>query len=269
MAFSDAVSKARSDWKALTPEERAAKTAKVTLDAGAPDARLPGFADWLKGSRQTDMAEGADWAKDKFGAGNPEMKAVMDLRKLRAQGLNTAEVGVMRDRGVGGINQQLATGLRQLKGMQGASGLMGGATLGQAMPHLAKATQARAGLETDIALADMQRRGEELNRYESTLTGERTGALGAQFGFAGLGAGDRSSALQHLLGRDFIQGLAGAGGPTTPLAQKAHEAGGAYGSVFNNPTKGVTPQSWFEGMQPGILRDGALSKESLSYELPW
>jgi len=205
---------AASASAALTPEQRE----KNRRDAMAPDQRLPGFADWLKGQRQDDMKEGETWAADKFGAGNPEMAAVLEQRRQRALGLNGAEVGLMRDRGMQGINQQLATNMRQLRGLQGASGLSGGATLGQALPALSHATQARAGLETDIGLADMQRRSEALKDYESTLTGERAGALGAQLGFAGMGASDRSGGMQYLLGKDWLERMRGETSPPSPAA---------------------------------------------------
>ncbi len=194
-----------------TPEQKAAddEAERKRAAAAAVHPGLPGFTEFLTTSRDADMKKGAAWADGKFGASNPEIKEILDQRRERALGLNTAEVTAMRDRGMSGINQQLATNLRGLKGLQGATGLSGGATLGQALPSLSHATQARAGLETDIALADMQRRGQELGAYESTLTGERAGALGAEFGFAGLGVSDRSSALEHLLGQDFIKGLNG------------------------------------------------------------
>lgn len=189
--------------------------------ASAPDPRLPGFTDWLKGQREGDMAAGAAWADGKFGASNPEMKGILDTLKQRSLGLNSEETGLMRSRGVQGINSQLATGLRQLKGAQNLpGGVRGGAAVGQALPTLAKANLARSDLESNIATADMDRRRQGLQDYASLLTGERSGALGAELGFAGLGAQDRAGGMQYLLGKDWITAAQNAvnGGGGTPLS---------------------------------------------------
>lgn len=187
------------------------KDIKRTVGQQDPvDPRISGFADWLKLQRRGDLAEGQDFASTRFGAGNKDMAEILTAKKDRAFGDNKAETDLLRSQGVSGINSQLATGLRSLKGLQGASGIRGGAAIGQALPHLAKANLARSTLEGDIALGEMRRRDEALRDYESTLTGERAGQLGTMFGFAGLGAGDRSSAMQHILGSDFLRSAQGA-----------------------------------------------------------
>jgi hypothetical protein len=217
-----AVEKKKESYvNSTTPEQRAADAEKARRNAGV-DPRIVAEEERAKSRRESDRKEGEAFALPLFGDGNARMAEIMEQQKARALGLNGAEVGVMRDRGLQGINQQLATNLRQLKGLQGATGLMGGASLGQALPSLSKATQARAGLETDIALADMQRRGEELDRYERTVTGERNGLVGTQIGFMGLGAADASNARQFVLGQDFINGLRGAGGGKGAMPYDTH-----------------------------------------------
>ncbi len=233
---------AKAGAAAMTPEQRA----KSQRDANSPERRLPGFQDWMRGERDADMKAGAEWADGKFGASNPEMAAILEERRKRALGLNGAEVGLMRDRGMQGINQQLATNLRQLKGIQGASGLSGGATLGQAIPTLSHATQARAGLETDISLADMQRRSEALKDYEGTVTGERAGALGAQIGFAGMGSADRASGMQYLLSRDFMEKMRGLNSPPTAAAMAGLNTGvGRVDKSIDNPNIVQGMQNYF------------------------
>lgn len=154
--------------------------------------------------RTNDFQTGIDFAKNYFGEGNPEMAQILAQRKERALGLNKNEVQAYRERGSQGINQQMATGIRALKGVQASSGVRGGAAGAQAIPIVNRADQARAGLERDISIADMERRSKELGDYEHTLTGERAGTLGTGFGFAGMGAADRANEMEYGLGKDFL-----------------------------------------------------------------
>lgn len=165
---------------------------------------IDGLTEYLRGNREKDMVRGSDFAKKYFGEGNADMSAVLEQRKKRAMGLNAQEVQSYRERGEQGINQQMATSMRALRGLQAGSGVRGGAAAAQAIPIVNNANNARGALERDIGIADMERRGTELNNYEKSLTGERAGELGTIFGYAGLGAGDRSSALQYGLGKDMV-----------------------------------------------------------------
>ena len=174
-----------------------------------------------------------------FGMNNPAMKEIMDARRSAAFGQD-GYADTLRAQGVQGINSTMSTGLRSLRGMQAGSGVRGGAALGQALPMLTQANQARSGLESNIALADMQRRSAALGDLESTVTGERAGSLGANFGWTGLDSANRNNALQYLTSMDFMKnaqtGMNAAGGPAKPPSLV--NVGTAGNSVYKNKTGG-------------------------------
>jgi hypothetical protein len=155
-------------------------------------------------SRASDFQKGLDFGEKYFGEGNADMAEILATRKKRALGLNQDEIQAYRERGGAGINQQMATGMRALRGAQAGSGVRGGAAGAQAIPLVNRANQARGALERDIGIADMERRSSELTGYERSLTGERAGLLGTGAAFADMGAGDRATMLQYLLGEKAI-----------------------------------------------------------------
>jgi len=149
-----------------------------------------------------------------FGMNNPAMKEIMDARRSAAFGQD-GYADTLRAQGVQGINSTMSTGLRSLRGMQAGSGVRGGAALGQALPMLTQANQARSGLESNIALADMQRRSAALGDLESTVTGERAGSLGTNFGWTGLDSANRNNALQYLTSMDFMKNAQAGANPAS------------------------------------------------------
>ncbi len=166
-------------------------------DVGSTDGSSNKWGDdpvaTARGQRDEDIQAGIKFGSQYFGEGNPAMKAILDQRRERALGLNEREIQLMRSRASEGINRQMATGMRGLRGVQATSGVRGGAAAAQALPVLRQATDARGTAERDIALADMARRSTELNGYEQSLTNERSGLVGTGMGFAALGSGDRAS----------------------------------------------------------------------------
>lgn len=163
---------------------------------------VSGLSDWMKTQRVNDTKEGMGFAGHYFGEGNPQVKEILDTRRSRAMGLNGAEIQALRERASSGINAGMATNMRALRGVQATNGVRGGAAGAQAIPIVNAANQARANAERDIAIEDMKRRGNELDKYEGTFTNERGGLLGTALGWAGAGAADRSSALQYGIGKD-------------------------------------------------------------------
>lgn len=228
----------RNVTKAVGPT----KPAKPDAGPAAPDPRIQGYVDWAEDQRERDMQKGKEWGEQYYGAGNPEIKAIMDLWKNRATGMDPTEVNLMRERGTAGINQQLATNMRALRGLQATNGVRGGAAIGQALPAMTQANQARAGLERDIALTDMARRDAALRALESTVTGERQGLVGSQLGWAGMGATDRSTGLGYVLSKDEIERLRGLvndaanplGSGAPPWLQKQMEG---LGDILKDPNK--------------------------------
>lgn len=183
--------------------------------ATAPKANPYDFkelAKYLEEQRGGDIKKGLDFGKQYFGEGNKDMAEILNTRRERAMGLNQNEMNLMRERAGAGINQQMATGMRQLRGVQAGSGVRGGAAAAQGIPIVNQANQARGAAERDIALADMQRRSQELSNYETSLTGERAGLLGTGFGFASMGAADRSGAMQYGLATDALNKWNGGSG---------------------------------------------------------
>ena len=171
---------------------------------------VAGLSDWMKTQRQGDMKEGLDYGKNFFGAGNPQMKEILDTKRSRAMGLNGAEIQALRENATSGINQTMATGLRQNAGILARNGVHGGAAVGANSSVLARANTDRANAERDIGIEDMRRRGQALDDYEHTVTGERAGLMGTAASFADMGAGERSSALQYGLGKDNEAAYSGA-----------------------------------------------------------
>lgn len=156
-----------------------------------------------------------------FGMNDPAMAEIMKARRDAAFGQD-GMAAQLRSQGVAGINNTMSTGLRQLRGMQAGSGVRGGAALGQAMPILSQANQARSGLESNIAIADMERRRGALDGLESTVTGERAGLLGANFGWMGLDSANRNNAMQYLTSQGFLDAAnAGAAGAAPKYATTA------------------------------------------------
>lgn len=196
------------------PTIKAPQTKRPEKRPFGTDPRLSGMVDYFKGQREGDVEAGKARFDPLFGMNNPEMAEIIKARRAAAFGTD-GMADQLRSQGVAGINSTMATGLRGLRGSQALSGVRGGAALGQAMPVLSQANQARSGLESNIAIADMERRRTALDGLESTMTGERAGSLGAQFGWAGLGAGDRNNALQYITSADFMANArkgVGAGG---------------------------------------------------------
>lgn len=213
--------------KSVTNAPAKAKAKKPVLPPGYEK-----LAAKLQAQLWNDIGKAKNWADPMFGRNDPDMARLIEEREKMAYGTDTRGMDLARARGMTGINSTLATNLRQLKGMQGASGLRGGAAIGQALPALTGATQARAGLERDLQLGEMDRRAAAMKDLETTMTGERAGALGTTFGLAGLGSQNRYGALQYLLGDKYLQGA---------LAQQA-ALGGSGGVPVGRP-----PGDWLSG----------------------
>lgn len=174
----------------------------VMPSSGSPET--DSFYKYLKQGMEDARAAAEARAKTLYGDGNLKIKEIEDTRRQRALGLNGDEIRMMRERGNAGINSTMATGLRQLRGLQAGSGVRGGAAAAGAIPVLQNAVSQRSGLERDIALADMQRRGQELDKLESTVTGERAGGLSYELGNVMLDSTNRSNAAAEIRARDML-----------------------------------------------------------------
>lgn len=211
------------------------------------DPRLAGITSLFRKERDADLERGGQFADPLFGMNNPAIAEIIKARRDAAFG-NDPQAQIARAQGVQGINTTMATGLRSLRGSQALSGVRGGAAIGQALPVLTQANQARSALESNLALADAQRRSDALSGLESTVTGERAGKLGTQFGYGGLGAQDRSGGLQYLTSSDFLdQARKGMSGP-----EGKKKPGGIQGIMKDprNPFINPTDKSEWRRLDP-------------------
>lgn len=234
---------------AMTPEEKqreldrlrsegsvgGSRSSRVNPPA-AIDPRMAGMTDRFAWDRERDIESGKARFDPLFGMNNPEMAEILKARRAAAFGTD-GMADQLRTQGIQGINNTMSTGLRSLRGMQAGSGVRGGAALGQAMPILSQANQARSGLESNIAIADMERRRAALDGLESAVTGERAGSLGAQFGWAGLGAQDRSSSLEYLNSSDFLAKAQGRDPASLAKKEKRKKVIEALKRAGLNPTE--------------------------------
>lgn len=168
-----------------TPAERAAEAAKTA-----------------KTARGVDIREGEALADKYFNT--PQNADIMSRYKAMANGLTDPEYNTLHGRANNEINQSMQTGLRALTGQQAASGLRGGAAGAQALSFLGNINNQRTKLASDLAAQDIALKRQGLNDYSSYYTGDRAGRVGTVFGNAGLGAADRASANQLVLGQDFL-----------------------------------------------------------------
>ncbi len=201
-----------------SPAGRAAAPAPAPTNPYGTTFDVAGLAKHLHDARMADVGEGMGFAGNFYGQGNAQMAEIENAQRQRAlNGFSPEERSTYSQAANQGINQQLSTGIRAVRGAQATNGVRGGAAGGQFAPVLNQANQARAKSETDLNVADYAARQRALSDYQGTVSGERSGMLGTAFGFAGAGAGDRASALQYGLGQDDLMkanaGVAAAGTP--------------------------------------------------------
>jgi hypothetical protein len=199
------------------------------IHSGTPvniDPRLAGMTSWMKSQRDGDFASGESWADKYFNT--PEIQELLKARKDAAFGTDNRETQLARESGTEGINRSVQTALRQFQGRMPGTGVRGGAAGAMAGMLTRDAVGQTRGLERDLALADMERKRQALAAYESTLTGERAGKLGATLGYAGLGSQDRYGGMGYLASSDFLNaardaaagGGGGGGGKDEPWWKK-------------------------------------------------
>ena len=218
--------------------------------SGFNDPRLAGLTSMFAAERDKDLAAGKEKFDPLFGMNNPAMAEIIEARRKAAYGQD-GQSEIARAAGVQGINNTMATGLRSLRGAQSSSGVRGPAAIGQALPTLTRANDARSALESNIAMAEQQRRADALSGLESTVTGERAGSLGAQFGWGGLGAQDRSGGLQYLTSMDFLNSArAGMGGANAERATAVRDA------RDNNKKKDSTSETLQKSLFGRVLYGG-------------
>lgn len=137
---------------------------------------------------------------------------VLARRKAALSGLTPEEQAAMESQALGGINQATQTQLRQLRGVQGASGVRGGLAAAQQANLLRGGQQAAAEAQRDIFLQNLGARRQALSDFENTVLGEqqranqeRFGQLATEMGIAQLGSGTRGGVRQSILGEQQVE----------------------------------------------------------------
>lgn len=213
-------------------EEKKAQAAKESAAAlEAQKQRELELREVAKKERAADLAEGRKRGEELFGEGalgrvgterSADIADVIARRKDALSGLTPEQQNALQSQVLGGIQQGTQTQLRQLRGIQGASGVRGGAAAAQQANILQSGLRQRAQAERDIFTDNIARQAQALNALEGSLRQaetdelareqfnigqgqrEKFGQLQTEFGFAGLGAAERGGIAQQSIGEQQI-----------------------------------------------------------------
>lgn len=211
-----------------------AKQPSTTFSSSGPASTNPADMTAAEMQRiQGYIGQGEALGKKYFGDGmlgrleySPEEQArsndILEMRKARLAGLSAPEFAAQRSAAYDGLNRGLSTNLRQLRGMQGSTGVRGGAANAQAMNLMNDAQRTRQGLERDIMLKNVDYKNAALSDYENAaaqdiarnlqlrqfnlgqMGKEKYGQLGTGLGYGQLASGVSSGIAQNKLGQDYL-----------------------------------------------------------------
>lgn len=171
----------------------------------------------IRKSREKDLGEGRERGQQLFNEQEmgyresalrqADLADIIARRKEALEGLSGNEKSALRDQALESVRLSEQGALRQLRGIQGAQGLRGGLAGAQQASVLSDFARQRAGVERDIYLQDVLDRQNALTQLEQTLGAEqqraqqsKLGQLSAELGYGSLGAQDRASAMEMLIG---------------------------------------------------------------------
>lgn len=155
-----------------------------------------------------DFEEGSLGRAQEARSGN--IDAVIAARKAALGGLTAEENQALRERGKQGIKRGVQTSLRQLRGIQGASGVRGASAASQQANILMAGQAAGANVERDLFLKNIEAKRAALGDFETSVRSaeseeverqranidlgsrEKFGRLAAGLGFSALGVAERS-----------------------------------------------------------------------------
>lgn len=205
---SDAEKFARREREAKAIEERKRKSMQ---------AQVRSQRELEKEFRSEDIAEGRQRGQELFGEleartqeeRTKDFMAQLERRRQAAtQGLTPEEQSALQSQALGGIARGAQTQLRQLRGVQGAAGVTGGLAAQQAGRVLGQAQQQAAQAQQNVFLQNIAARREaeeglaqQLQQEQQQAQRLRAGQAGVEFGFAGLGAQERSGLRQLVMGQ--------------------------------------------------------------------
>lgn len=216
--------------QAMEAEELAKKKRKQELMDQQFDTDLAK----TKAAREQDMAEGRKRGDELFSegsmgrieAGRPtEIASIIDQRRQQLSGFTPEEMNTMEGKANKGIGEAEYLAQRTLRGQQGRLGLSGGAAAQQVGSISRAANKARAESDADLFLKQIDAKRSALNSYESSVGSalgneqnatkfnidqknkELMNRLTTEFGYAGLGASERSAIMQKLVGQEQADAL--------------------------------------------------------------
>ena len=141
-----------------------------------------------------------------------DISQVIEARRANLGGLSAQENQALRERATQGIDRGTQTALRQLRGIQGASGVRGATAAAQQGRQLAAGQSAKAQAERDLLLQNVAQKDKALSAFEESVGGaegteqqrelfniqqrkaEIAGRQTAGLGFAQLGITERTGA---------------------------------------------------------------------------
>lgn len=141
-----------------------------------------------------------------------DMNQVVEARKAGLGGLSAEENQALRERASQGIDRGTQTAVRNLRGIQAASGVRGASAASQVGRQLSAGQSAKAAAERDLLIANVDRKQQAVGALEQSVTGaeateqdrsifnlkqqqaEKFARQSAGLGFAQLGVTERTGA---------------------------------------------------------------------------
>jgi hypothetical protein len=182
----------------MTPAEEAASI----RDAGIKRADEEGIGKAGSMGRITDARAGDVQQMldtQKAGIADPrqaEMNALLALQQAGLGGMTPAEIQAAREQGMAGINQQLATNMKQFGDVAAGNGVRGGSAMGLQMQALGQAQDASGQLSRQLILDNLAQKNINMDRYGNTLSKQQATELGQK----NIDADRYGNTLQHQQG---------------------------------------------------------------------
>ena len=180
-----------------------------------PKVAKPTITETLKADITTGQELfGGGFAEGKLGrletGPSADVQDIIARRKSALGGLSAEENQAIRERGSQSIDRSTQSSLRQLRGLQGATGVRGGSALANQARILQAGQGAKANVERDLAIQNIGVKREALGAAEGSILGaeaqtrentlfnirqrnkEATGRTTAGLSFAALAATERA-----------------------------------------------------------------------------
>jgi len=204
---------------------RGGAAAAAPTGAPAEDPRITA----MRAAREADWQTGLKRGQELFPAEslgrlgtNSDIQRVMEARRQQAGGISPQEQNLMRAQMMGQIGSANQGALRQLRGVQGASGIQGAAAGAQAADVLRSGQQAMLGAERDIQMQNLLQKRAGINELEQSATGlgkfdigqankEKMGGIYAGLGEQMLGVSERTGLQSADIAKQQAQVSSGGG----------------------------------------------------------